>query len=397
MISISMKFVIIGGGFAGVKMAIELAKRGFKDITLVGESDLLTHPDILYARLGGHDTSASQLSIPEIISPYPGINLVLDTVVSIDKNEKVVSGKKNKLSYGKLILACGSIGGFSASNLSSKKSYSIKSVDTFRIDIHKALVNKDRRKDPLKIQVIGGGATGVSMVSYISSYLKSVVLAHDLPTDSSNVSLLESADRIMPSFSKTASKKVSDYLGNLGVKLIMKYSLSVGRSKTRKINSLADSADFIIWATGCEVNPLIEKNSEIFKLSEHGKVIVNDTLEAYPSIYAIGGIVANLHHDSISSAINDARFLAKYFWQKHHKKPTSTRSGQKNEMVAIPLGKNWAYTELDGMYAAGRTGAYFRKLKKLNIYNHFLPVKNAFHVMKTTNKNTAECPLCSKT
>lgn len=54
-----MKAVVIGGGFGGVKAAIELAKRDI-DVTLVSAKPYFLHHGLIYRAVTGHDVSQAR-------------------------------------------------------------------------------------------------------------------------------------------------------------------------------------------------------------------------------------------------------------------------------------------------------------------------------------------------
>ena len=93
---IDMNVVIVGGGFGGVKAALELSKRHIGKITLISDQPYFLHHATLYATATGRDSAESIISLTDIFAAHPSVTVVLDTVKSIDTARKLIIGGKKQ-------------------------------------------------------------------------------------------------------------------------------------------------------------------------------------------------------------------------------------------------------------------------------------------------------------
>src|SRR2546426_384901 len=103
------RVLIVGGGFAGVKAALELAENKNVDVTVVSDhSHFRYYPGLYRAATGGKRTG-SRIRLENILKDSPA-TFVRDTAVKLDRTAKTVNTKSGKkLPYNKLILAMGNV------------------------------------------------------------------------------------------------------------------------------------------------------------------------------------------------------------------------------------------------------------------------------------------------
>src|SRR5581483_8896299 len=102
------KVLILGGGFGGIKAALELQHSNL-DVTLVSDRPNFRFYPTLYHTATGGSRVASSIPLAEIFTSKK-INIVIDEAVKLDRKTKSVickSGKK--YSYDYLVVALGVI------------------------------------------------------------------------------------------------------------------------------------------------------------------------------------------------------------------------------------------------------------------------------------------------
>src|SRR5665213_2394634 len=103
------RVVLIGGGFAGINAAQELAKLSV-DVTLVDRKNYHTFQPLLYqVALAVLSPADIAQPIRSILSAYPNIEVLMDEAIGFDPTERQVRLKSGSvLLYDYLILASGS-------------------------------------------------------------------------------------------------------------------------------------------------------------------------------------------------------------------------------------------------------------------------------------------------
>lgn len=101
------RFIILGGGFAGVEAAIKMQKYGY-EITLVSDRDyLFIYPVSIWIPVGKKKFENASLSL-ELLRKKHGFKLVVDAVTGIDTtSQKVVLKSGQTLGYDFLLIAFG--------------------------------------------------------------------------------------------------------------------------------------------------------------------------------------------------------------------------------------------------------------------------------------------------
>ena len=156
-----MNVVIVGGGFAGVKAAIELSKRQVGKITLISDQPYFLHHATLYATATGRNIAESVLPLQDIFADYPNVTVVHDKMTSIEPSRKIIIGEKKQYAYDKAILAIGSVTTYFGIQGVAEHAFGIKSIEeirNFQSHIHEEVVQKKLDKE---FFIIGAGPTGV--------------------------------------------------------------------------------------------------------------------------------------------------------------------------------------------------------------------------------------------
>jgi len=100
------KFLVLGGGFAGVEAAIKLRKYGYK-VTLVSDRDyLFVYPISIWVPV--KKKAFKDVKIPlSVLQKKQGFNVIVDSVTNINVDNNTVSLSKEDLSYDFLFIAMG--------------------------------------------------------------------------------------------------------------------------------------------------------------------------------------------------------------------------------------------------------------------------------------------------
>lgn len=388
-----MHTVIVGGGFAGVKAALELSQRQTGKITLISEKPYFLYHAALYATATGSSPDETVIDLADIFARYNDIEVVVDTITAVDAERKTVISKKKRYSYDTLILALGSVTSYFNIPGIEKRSLTIRTLEEIA-EFHAHLENvmvKDQKLDKNYV-IVGGGPTGVEMAGVLAPYLKQLAAKHMVKNTNVRVTLVEGSDRLLPSMSKTASTVVRKRLERLGVKVLTKKRVT---SFDKTHITLEDSkipTKTVIWTAGVANHPFFLDHQHIFSLGKNKRVTVNPYLEAYRDVYVLGDNADTPDSGTALAALNMAQFVAMHIERKLRGSrlvPYRKRSF----MSTIPIGERWAYAERWGVYATGRLGYWLRRKFELAGYRHILPETqaraawNAHNIKYTENKD----------
>lgn len=375
-----MHVVIVGGGFGGIKTALEMSKRQLGKVTLISDETYFFHYSSLYSTAMGRDADESMIPLQTIFEKSPNVELIHDRIVSFDPKKHLIGGRKKDYHYDKLVLTLGSTTDFKGVVGLKKHAYdtrSLRDIRDFQDHMHEEVVKKKLDKNYF---IIGGGQTGVEIAGALNTYLKNLIDLSDLHTEAS-VSIVEADQRILPALSKTASDKSAHELEKQGVKILTNSRVESIDKDTITINGRGYSTTTAVWTSGIAYHPFFKRFDNFFRLADDGRVLVNPFLEALDDVYVIGDNNALKYERSALRAVDQAKLTAKNITRLATERPQLQYKPRKYA-VGIPIGKNWGYVEYMGVYVAGWLGGVTRRLLELHGLNQVLPLKLALPIWR---------------
>jgi NADH dehydrogenase FAD-containing subunit len=368
-----MRVVVVGGGFAGVKAALELSKRQIGKVTLISDETYFLHHATLYATATGQSKAESVLPLAEIFANSPNVTVVHDKIHSLDPDRKLVVGGKKSYSYDNLVLATGSVTTFFNIDGMAKHAYGIKSleeVNQFNAHIDDE-ITKNKHLDT-NYFVIGAGPTGVELAGALHEHLQHLTRVHKKVHGAVKVTIVEAAPRIVPRMSSTAAKLITRRMKKLGIHVLADHKVQALSGDTITIDGKKVPTHTAIWTSGVANNPLFADNAHYFQLAPNGRVNVNQYLEAYRNVYVVGDNNTVKHSGMAWPALDQGKFVAEHLARVASRralrsfKPRSAPCG-------IPVGRKWGYVEWYGIYVSGRVGYTVRRLMELYGYLQLVP------------------------
>lgn len=386
--------VIVGGGFGGIKAALDLAKDSRLAVTLVSDKDYFQYFPSLYHTATGGRLAQSKLAFSDIFTE-PNIDIVIGTVVTIDRKKAKIHLKSGpSLHFDKLILALGVVTNYFGIKGLSEFAYGTKSIDeaeALKTHLHNQLT--DDKEPDMNYIVIGGGPTGIELAGAMSSYLKIIMNNHDIRHRKAHIDLIEAAPRLLPRLPKSMSRAIAHRLRSLGVTIYVDKTVEGETADTLEVSGQPITSHSVVWTAGMATNPFFKDNN--FTLSDHGKVVVNEYLEAEANIYVIGDDAATAFSGMAQTAIHDAKFVASNLnrWAAG-KSPKKYK--YKQPITVIPTGPKWAAVQWGNHIIYGKLGWWLRELADLVAFHDFEPWGKASRQFITEFGSQEECPICSK-
>ena len=388
-----VRVVIVGGGFAGIKAALKLAKDDKVHVTIVSDKDYFLFYPALYATATGGSKRQSVLPLADLFA-NTNVTIVKDIVLSIDESRKILVMEENQLGYDKVIFALGVITSYFGIAGLDKYSYSIKStqeIDRFKKHLHDEII-QDKHLDKNYI-VVGAGPTGVELSASLTHYLEVISAKHAIKHAKIRLSLVEAAPRVLPRMSERASELVSERLKKLGIKVLINNKVQSEDDDSIVINGKDIPSQTVVWTSGVTNHPFFLEHSDVFKLAPNGKVIVDDQLKVSRNIYVIGDNAGTTFSGLAQTAIYDGIFAAKSISAEVRKQSPPHYSARKQPVV-IPVGHNWAILEYGSIRITGPIASLVRRCADMIGYLDYVAFPDALKLFLSESQHEEVCEVC---
>lgn len=259
------KLVIVGGGHASlplIKMGKKWRSYGL-DITLISENPYLIYSGALPQFMGGfYEWSQTAIDLKELAKAY-GVSFIEARIVTIDKDKKRVESREGE-SFNFDILVI-NFGAETTKFTSQDVTVPVKPMDRL-LTLREDLQNK--RIDSLLIA--GGGAAGAELALNIS---------HPASCSSPEITVLDSGERLLSSFPRNLSEKVSETLKGRSVEIKLNTPYEPG---------MAGDFDSVLMAVGNR--PVSESITHSLTEGAGGRILTDRSLrvQGCDTIFAAG-------------------------------------------------------------------------------------------------------------
>ena len=127
----NVNVTIVGGGFGGVKTALEIAKNKSNQVTLISDRDYFQYYPALFSTATGHSYRESWVPLTNVFEGHSNVKIIQDTITSIDMSAKLLKGASS-YHYESAVLALGSVTSYFGIEGLDTFSYGIKSQEEIR-------------------------------------------------------------------------------------------------------------------------------------------------------------------------------------------------------------------------------------------------------------------------
>lgn len=373
-----MKVTIVGGGFAGVKAALELAKDSNIHITMITDRPDFQYYPSLYSSATGHSHLESWVPLGEIFAGHPNIRVHIDRIVGLDTDKKLLVGASEATyDYQTLLIAIGVVTTYFGIPGLDQYSYGIKSAEEIRrlkARIYADLVGEGKLDK--NYVVIGGGPTGVELAAGLGTYLTRLCRYHGVRRSRTTVRLIEAAPRVLPRSHPKASARVQRRLEKLGVEVQVDTKVEEATAEQVIAGGRPIQSHTVIWTSGVTNSPLFAAHPSVFTLAKNGRVEVDKHLKAHKDIYVLGDNAATPYTGLAQTALHDAKFVARNLRRKKQGKPMKPYTAVAPASV-VPVGPRWAVFELKWLRFYGWSAAVIRRAADFIGYSDVLPIGQA--------------------
>jgi len=297
------RIVIVGGGFAGTKLAKSLSKNQEVEVLLIDKENYSFFPPLIYQVATGF-IEYSHISYPlrKMFGNTKNVQFLLGTLQKINPQENTIETENQTISYDYLVLAMGTETNYFGLENIKKNALPLKTInDALAIRNH-LLQNLEKASQSESIEEIekfktiviaGGGPTGVEVAGMLAELGKIVITTEypELKEFKGTIHLVSSTNSLLTSMSVKAQKEAFKQLNLLGVNI--KLNLAVKDFIDQKVflsNGEIINSNTLLWAAGVvakEAKGLPEES-----IGAGRRILVNEFNQVHntKNIFAIGDI-----------------------------------------------------------------------------------------------------------
>jgi NADH dehydrogenase len=365
------RVLIVGAGFAGIRLAKKLSARYFQVILLDKNNYHQFQPLLYQVATSGLEPSSISFPLRKIFQSYAHVFMRITEVLSVDAHRKEITTNAGTIPYDYLVLAYGATTNFFGNTNLQKYAFSMKSVEealllrnTLLRQLEEALTvsTDEERMALLNVVVVGGGPTGVELAGALSE-MKNTILPKDyteLNFKQMRIILLEASPKLLGAMSAASGEKVVDYLRQMGVEVLTGIAVKDydGQTVFLSDGSIIRSK-CLIWAAGVKGFSL--KGIPASALAPNERILVNTFNEVADmrDVFSLGDIAlmqADLYprgHPQVAPvAIQQATLLAQNLKNKWENKPMKPFVYNDQGSMAT-VGKNKAVVEIGNLKLGG--------------------------------------------
>jgi NADH:ubiquinone reductase (H+-translocating) len=365
-----MKVIIVGAGFAGLKIARKLNNKPGFEVTLIDKYNYHQFQPLFY-QVATSSLDASNISFPlrKMFQKSKNVHIRLACLQSIDANKQTITTDEGAYEYDVLIIATGADTNFFGNKNVEQNTFPMKSTTEALQLRHRLLQNFEEAlltKDPevlqrlMNVVIVGAGATGVELSGSIAE-MKRFVLPKDYPEldfSQMKIILLEGSDKTLGAMSEKSAAQSREYLERLGVTVMTN---EIVKDYDGAIVSLQNGktipSSLVIWAAGIKGN--VPEGIDKSLIVRGNRIMVDrySLIKGLRNIYAIGDVaymetpkypkghpqVATVAIDQAENVVDNLirmeRKSNKLFEFEYHDKGSMATVGRNLAVVDIPKPK----------------------------------------------------------
>jgi NADH dehydrogenase len=395
--------LILGGGFAGVRAALDLASLfGGNDdfeIILVDRKDYHLYTPALYeAATAQHGLVEAKQVKRAMTIPFSSIfagqkvKVFKAYIDKINLESGLVVTDSRIINFSYLLIAMGSASDYFGIPGIEKHGFGLKSLED-AIMIRNRVEDIVAKKDSGKFVIAGGGYTGVEFAGELHNLIKHECEFHKKDVSRFDITVVEGATNFIPGLPENISGLIARRLAALGVKTLFSTLVTDAVQGCVTLNNKDTvECDLLVWAGGvkscrppCDVDVLRDKK---------GRAMVSDklNLKKYPNVFFAGDVLcladgngAKNPPQTAQEAIKQARVAAKNIYRMATYKPPLSYLSSANPYV-IPVSGKYAIFYTKDMVISGKVGWWIRRIIDLRYFIGILPITKAFKLWLFENR-----------
>ncbi len=365
------RVVIIGAGFAGLKLARNLYKHNFQ-VVLIDRNNYHQFQPLFYqVATSGLEPSSISFPLRKVFQNIKNVFIRIAEVESINSENKIITTTLGTVWYDYLVIATGATTNFFGMDSFATNGIPMKSVsealylrNTLLENFERAVtrLGKEEKQRLLNVVVVGGGPTGVEVCGALAE-MRKFVLPKDYPEMDFNnmtITLVEANSHLLHGMSQKAGDKAVNYLTNLGVEVKLNHKvLNFNGAEVELEDKENFQTNTLIWAAGVKGQMPLGVKPDVVVRGNRIKVNRFNQIEGSDGIFAIGDIAymetekyPNAHPQVAQVALQQAKVLAKNLLNiQKNKNLVPFEYNDKGSMATV--GRNRAVVDLPKLKFSG--------------------------------------------
>ena len=298
-----MKVIVIGGGFAGLKLANRLSNEDGIELLMLDKNNYHQFQPLFYqVATAGLDASNISFPLRKVFQNSKNISFRLATVKEIKSADNKVIADIGTFEYDVLVIATGADTNFFGNAQLKEYAFPMKSTAEALQLRHRLIQNFEDAlmvKDPAELQklmnivIVGGGPTGVE-VSGALAEMRNNILPKDYPEldfKQMHIYLVEGSPKTLGAMSEKSSEQSRKYLEKLGVNVLTQTVVKSYDGDTVTLSTGETiGAKIVIWAAGITGNLPTGIDASFVVRGNRIKVDRTNKVIGSQNMYALGDI-----------------------------------------------------------------------------------------------------------
>ncbi len=294
------RIVIIGGGFAGLKLALNINHKRAQ-IVVIDENNYHTFQPLLYqVATAGLEPDSIAYPLRKTLKNKKHTHIRMAHVEKVDLESKNVTTSIGDIAFDFLVIATGAKTNYFGNKNIEEHAMPMKSL-TESLDLRSLILqnfeaslnetNLENQDALMNFVVVGGGPTGVELAGALAE-LKKHVLPKDYPDldiRRMQINLIEAGDKLLGPMSQKASSNAMRYLKSMGINVYSDTLVEDYDGLKVSTNKINFNSRNLIWAAGVKANVPKGVGEEHLHL---GRIKVNSfgSLEGSEHVFAVGDV-----------------------------------------------------------------------------------------------------------
>jgi NADH dehydrogenase len=295
------RVIVVGGGFAGIACARDLAKHADIDVTLIDKNDYHQFQPLLY-QVATSMLTAADIAYPlrRIAAEYDGFVAKRGEVIAIDPVARTVTTATGETYSGDyIVLAAGSQPNFFKTPGAEHAFplYSLDDANSLRTRIVQAFEEADRDPDrvdegAVDFVIVGGGPTGVEVAGALSEMINTTMV-HEFPAlaPRARVHIVNHGAALLAMFADKGHAYTASVLEKDNVDLRLGTGVTeIGPGHVTLSDGSVIKTRCVVWGGGLMAAPVASSSG--LPQGRGGRIDVGPdfTVAGFPRVLAIGDI-----------------------------------------------------------------------------------------------------------